>query len=140
MGINSNNSVMKLKSVLKKRQNYNENKVVASTKNGGELTTATIVNNSGYDFHRAIEKLVEKMDLQLLDTSSESGYGSDQDSLKSQDSTSSTTTPSPLSSAVPTTGNPTITTLPKTSLTVTSPSKPPSLPPRLATSKNPGSS
>lgn len=29
------------------------------------------------DFHRAVERLVEKLDLQLLDTSSESGYGSD---------------------------------------------------------------
>ena len=50
-----------------------------------------------YDFHRAVEKLVEKLDLQLaLDTSSESGYGSDDhDSLNglkrgSRASTSST--------------------------------------------------
>merc|ERR1719225_2430656 len=128
----------KLKSVLKKKKNNQADKNT-NAKNGGDMSN-TIVNNSGYDFHRAIEKLVEKMDLQLLDTSSESGYGSDQDSLKSQDSTSSTATPSPLSSATPTTGTPTITTVPKTSPTVTSPSKPPSLPPRLATSKNPGSS
>ena len=128
----------KLKSVLKKKQNNQSDKNI-NAKNGGDMSN-TIVNNSGYDFHRAIEKLVEKMDLQLLDTSSESGYGSDQDSLKSQDSTSSTATPSPLSSASPTTGTPIITTIPKTSPTVTSPSKPPSLPPRLATSKNPGSS
>lgn len=55
---------------------------------------------SGYDFHRAVEKLVvEKMDLQhhqqphqLLDTSSESGYGSDQDSLASNRSSSSSST------------------------------------------------
>ena len=43
------------------------------------------VNNQLYEphsnFHRAVVRLVEKMDLQLLDTSSESGYGSDQDSL-----------------------------------------------------------
>ena len=128
----------KLKSVLKKKQNNQADKNT-NAKNGGDMSN-TIVNNSGYDFHRAIEKLVEKMDLQLLDTSSESGYGSDQDSLKSQDSTSSTATPSPLSSVAPTTATPTITTISKTSPTVTSPSKPPSLPPRLATSKNPGSS
>merc|ERR1719411_1858806 len=42
--------------------------------------------------------------------------------------------PSPLSSAIPTTGA----SVPKTSPTI--PSRPPSLPPRLATSKNPGSS
>jgi hypothetical protein len=35
------------------------------------------------DFHHAVVRLVEKMDLQLMDTSSESGYGSDQDSLNS---------------------------------------------------------
>ncbi len=35
--------------------------------------------NARYDFHRAVERLVEKLDLQLLDTSSESGYGSEQD-------------------------------------------------------------
>ena len=44
-----------------------------------------MVNNHLYEprseFHRAVVRLVEKMDLQLLDTSSESGYGSDQDSL-----------------------------------------------------------
>jgi hypothetical protein len=43
------------------------------------------VSNQMYEptsnFHRAVVRLVEKMDLQLLDTSSESGYGSDQDSL-----------------------------------------------------------
>jgi hypothetical protein len=33
------------------------------------------------EFHRAVVRLVENLDLQLLDTSSESGYGSDQDSL-----------------------------------------------------------
>lgn len=139
--INSNNSVIKLKSVLKKKQSNptDKNDKSASGKNVGDATN-TIVNNSGYDFHRAIEKLVEKMDLQLLDTSSESGYGSDQDSLTSQNSASSTTSPSPLSSSVPTAGIPTITTVPKSSPSVSSPSKPPSLPPRLATSKSCGSS
>ena len=43
------------------------------------------VNNHLYeprsDFHRAVVQLVEKMDLPHLDTSSESGYGSDQDSI-----------------------------------------------------------
>lgn len=55
------------------------------------------IHNPGYDFHRAIEKLVEKMDLGLqLDTSSESGYGSDQDSLKSgQQADQSTANPPP---------------------------------------------
>ena len=51
----------------------------------GSLKKDFYVNNHLYeprsDFHRAVVKLVEKMDLQLLDTSSESGYGSDQDSL-----------------------------------------------------------
>ncbi|TRY79400.1 hypothetical protein TCAL_05795 [Tigriopus californicus] len=54
-----------------------------------------------YDFHRAVERLVEKLDLQL-DTSSESGYGSDDhDSLSSgsqrlsKASASSTEDPSP---------------------------------------------
>ena len=51
----------------------------------GGLKKDFYVNNHLYeprsDFHRAVVRLVEKMDLQLLDTSSESGYGSDQDSL-----------------------------------------------------------
>merc|ERR1712043_83446 len=85
--INSNNSVIKLKSVLKKRQNNLATGSKTSTNPKGETN---LVNNSGYDFHRAIEKLVEKMDLQLLDTSSESGYGSDQDSLTSNNSSSPT--------------------------------------------------
>merc|ERR1712038_1455308 len=78
--INSNNSVIKLKSVLKKKQN---NLAIGSKVSTNPKGETNLVNNSGYDFHRAIEKLVEKMDLQLLDTSSESGYGSDQDSLTS---------------------------------------------------------
>merc|ERR1719225_191545 len=113
----------KLKSVLKKKKNNQADKNT-NAKNGGDMSN-TIVNNSGYDFHRAIEKLVEKMDLQLLDTSSESGYGSDQDSLTSNNSTSNTTSPSPLSSATSTTGA----SVPKTSPAI--PIKPPSLPPRL---------
>jgi hypothetical protein len=152
--INSNHSVIKLKSVLKKKQSNSDNKVItdsitnnknsstsSNNKNGGEVSIATIVNNSGYDFHRAIEKLVEKMDLHHLDTSSESGYGSDQDSLTSTNSASAnatattTTSPSPTNLALQPTGTPTITVVQKKLLpTVTSPSKPPSLPPRLATS------
>jgi len=57
------------------------------------------VNNHLYeprsDFHRAVVQLVEKMDLPHLDTSSESGYGSDQDSinnLANMIATGSTTT------------------------------------------------
>ena len=57
-----------------------------------------------YDFHRAVERLVEKLDLQLMDTSSESGYGSEQegtDSLHSVGSgaSASTTTSSCSSSS-----------------------------------------
>ena len=71
--------------------------------------SADSIHNPGYDFHRAIEKLVEKMDLGLqLDTSSESGYGSDQDSLKSQQDQQQQSSPptlppraSPVSSARP---------------------------------------
>ena len=37
---------------------------------------SALKNSAKYDFHRAVERLVEKLDLQLLDTSSESGYGS----------------------------------------------------------------
>ena len=50
-----------------------------------------------YEFHRAVEKLVQEKFVPSsnnlpngLDTSSESGYGSDQDSLNSQTSTNST--------------------------------------------------
>ena len=133
--INSNNSVIKLKSVLKKRQNSqamtNSIKTLLSNNKNADISMA---NNSGYDFHRAIEKLVEKMDLQLLDTSSESGYGSDQDSLTSSNSTSATSpTGNP---ALQTTGTPTIPTAKQSPQAVTSPSKPPSLPPRIATSNN----
>ena len=45
---------------------------------------SVLKRNARYDFHKAVERLVEKLDLQLLDTSSESGYGSDDlDSLGS---------------------------------------------------------
>jgi hypothetical protein len=51
----------------------------------GGLKNDRYVSNHLYeprsDFHRAVVKLVEKLDLHLHDTSSESGYGSDQDSL-----------------------------------------------------------
>ena len=62
---------------------------------------SVLKNSNKYDFHRAVERLVEKLDLQLLDTSSESGYGSDDhDSLASRTSTvsreSSTGTPPPI--------------------------------------------
>ena len=129
--INSNNSVIKLKSVLKKKQNNlaTGSKVSANTKSGDN----NLVNNSGYDFHRAIEKLVEKMDLQLLDTSSESGYGSDQDSLTSNNSSSVTSSSPSANPASAATGTPTITVVPKKSSVTASPSKPPSLPPRIAT-------
>ena len=52
---------------------------------------SVLKNSNKYDFHRAVERLVEKLDLQLqLDTSSESGYGSDDiDSLGSRSSTAS---------------------------------------------------
>ena len=68
----------------------------ASQKQQAAEATATLLIKSGLkkdmyannhlyeprsDFHRAVVRLVEKMDLQNLDTSSESGYGSDQDSL-----------------------------------------------------------
>ena len=55
-----------------------------------------------YDFHRAVERLVEKLDLQLMDTSSESGYGSEQEgteSLHSVASSASTSTSSSSSSS-----------------------------------------
>ena len=55
-----------------------------------------------YDFHRAVERLVEKLDLQLMDTSSESGYGSEQEgteSLHSVTSGASTSTSTSSSSA-----------------------------------------
>jgi len=42
-----------------------------------------------YDFHRAVERLVEKLDLQLMDTSSESGYGSEQEGTESLHSVTS---------------------------------------------------
>lgn len=131
--IKSNNSVIKLKSVLKKKNNQ---QVLKNSSNQGETIMA---NNNGYDFHRAIEKLVEKMDLQLLDTSSESGYGSDQDSLTSTNSSgvqvANSAGCSPSTKVA--TGTPTVTIAQKKpSATVTSPSKPPSLPPRLATSTN----
>jgi len=133
--INSNNSVIKLKSVLKKRHHSqavtNSIKSLLSNNKNGDISMA---NNSGYDFHRAIEKLVEKMDLQLLDTSSESGYGSDQDSLTSSNSTP-TTSPN-ANPALQTEGTPTISTIQKNPQAVKSPSKPPSLPPRIATSSN----
>jgi hypothetical protein len=56
-----------------------------------------------YDFHRAIERLVEKLDMQLMDTSSESGYGSEQEaeslnSVSLSSSTASTSTSSSSSS------------------------------------------
>ena len=58
---------------------------------------SALKNQSKYDFHRAIEKLVEKLDLQMLDTSSESGYGSDDhDSLKNNPATVNATSPPPL--------------------------------------------
>lgn len=48
----------------------------------GSLKRESFVTNQLYEpqseFHKNIVKLVEKLDLQLLDTSSESGYGSDQ--------------------------------------------------------------
>ena len=48
---------------------------------------SVLKNSNKYDFHRAVERLVEKLDLHLLDTSSESGYGSDDhDSLNSRSS------------------------------------------------------
>jgi len=47
-----------------------------------------------YDFHRAVERLVEKLDLQLMDTSSESGYGSEQEGTESLHSVASTSTAS----------------------------------------------
>ena len=55
-----------------------------------------------YDFHRAVERLVEKLDLQLMDTSSESGYGSEQEGTESLHSvTSGASTSTSSSSASP---------------------------------------
>merc|ERR1719242_2050623 len=120
--ITTKNSLIKLKSVLKKKQNNQQNDKILTLLSNNKITSDnSLVNNSGYDFHRAIEKLVEKMDLQLLDTSSESGYGSDQDSLTSNNSssvTSSSPSANPASVATPT-----ITVVPKKSSVTASPSK-----------------
>ena len=72
-----------------------------------------------YDFHRAVERLVEKLDLQLMDTSSESGYGSEQEG----------TEPPPHS--VPVSGpSPSISSSSSSTATESPPSAPPPLPKR----------
>jgi hypothetical protein len=56
------------------------------------LPKSVLKRGARYDFHRAVERLVEKLDLQLMDTSSESGYGSEleAESLNSVSSGNST--------------------------------------------------